>query len=103
MNKLSDALNSLQQEIMNDEIVKEYFRVRDLIIHDEQIKQLKNKVNNAQVALSLSMGDEEEHAKKKSEYERVLSKYEAHPMVANFTNLQIELYDFLKNIADLLE
>jgi cell fate (sporulation/competence/biofilm development) regulator YmcA (YheA/YmcA/DUF963 family) len=49
------------------------------------------------------MADEQEHAIKKAEYENLLTVYDNHPLVANFTSIQSEVHNFLKNIADLLD
>ncbi|HOF53229.1 MAG TPA: YlbF family regulator [Bacilli bacterium] len=103
MNNIENALDNLEREIMNSELIKEYFRLRALIGENEELKALKIKVNAAQVALSLSMADEQEHALKKAEYENLLAVYDNHPLVANFTSIQSEVHNFLKNIADLLD
>lgn len=103
MNNIENALDNLEREIMNSELVKEYFRLRALIGENEELKALKIKVNAAQVALSLSMADEQEHALKKAEYENLLAVYDNHPLVTNFTSIQSEVHNFLKNIADLLD
>ncbi|MDD3938585.1 MAG: YlbF family regulator [Bacilli bacterium] len=103
MSKLDDALQNLEQEIMESELVKEYFHLRHLVEENQELKQLKSEVNAAQSALSLSMGNKKLHAIKKDEYEKILAIYDNHPLVANFAIIQLELQDFLKNIADLLE
>lgn len=103
MNRLDDALQQLEREVANSELVKEYFCLRTLIKESEEVKLLKSRVNEAQAALSLSMGNKEQHAIKKDDYEKMLAIYENHPLIANYASIQLELYDFLKNIADLLE
>ncbi|MFA5421706.1 MAG: YlbF family regulator [Bacilli bacterium] len=103
MSKLDEALENLKQEIGNDSLIQEYFRLRNLITSSEEIRSLKKQIDEAQVSLSLSMGNEEAHAAKKAEYEQLVALYDVHPLISNFSNIQIEVHEFLKNIADLLE
>ncbi|MFA7378549.1 MAG: YlbF family regulator [Erysipelotrichia bacterium] len=103
MTDLQKSLLTLKEEINNNDLVKEYFRIRNLVEKNEEINSLKKKINDAQVKLSLSMGEQENHSANKKVYEQLVIKYESHPLIANFLSLQIELRVFLQNIADLLE
>lgn len=103
MTNVEKSLLSLKEEINNSDLVKEYFRLRDLVEKNNEITLLKKKINDAQVKLSLSMADEEKHSENRKEYERLVAEYDSHPLIANFSSLQIELRVFLQNIADLLE
>ena len=103
MSNFETALANLKQEIYDDELIKEYFRVRDLVLKNEELKELKQQINDLQIKLSLNMVNPELHACYKRDYEQLLNKYNLHPLISNFTFLQSEVHDFLQNIADLLE
>jgi cell fate (sporulation/competence/biofilm development) regulator YmcA (YheA/YmcA/DUF963 family) len=103
MNEVETALADLQEELQNSELVKEYFRLRKIIEENEEIRLLKQKINKAQVKLSLTMSDQSAHAKNKQEYEELVHDYESHPLINNFSLLQSEVRELLQNIADLLK
>lgn len=103
MTKVEQALKSLKEEIFENPLVKEYFRVREVVAKDETLNQLKKRISDAQVNLSLSMAEQEKHQTNKVIYEQLLNDYDTHPLIVNFTQLQAEVHTLLKEIVDLLE
>lgn len=97
------ALAELKEEMFANPLVKEYFRIRQMVAENVELKALKTQINEAQVKLSLSMNNQVKHEDYKTNYEQLVGKYESHPLIENFTQLQTEVRHFLQDIVDLLE
>ena len=90
MDEILKLAKELKDEIDKLPLFQEYNRVKKLLEDDPEIKQLKK-----EIALAKSRGDDNTH-------QELLARYNNHPLVVNYTSLQIEVYEYLKQVSDIV-
>jgi len=102
MNNLEEILNKVNDEILNEECVKEYFRLKKIIESDQQILDLEKKVQEHQKLMCQNKNNDEIYFKEKALYEKYTSELEANPIVQNFNCIKKEVNSLLIDIRDFL-
>jgi tRNA-2-methylthio-N6-dimethylallyladenosine synthase len=69
--------------LSKDPVLREYRSLKASLEDDPSIKELGERLEASKKALALSIGDKEEHAKRKKEYEAVLKEIRDHPLLHN--------------------
>ena len=90
---MSDSIKiakELKSEIDKLPLFQEYYRVKALVKNDESIKSLKAEITKAKLNK-----DNEKH-------KLLLDKYNSHPLVVNYASLQKEVYEYLKQVSDIV-
>ena len=90
MDKLIELSEELKKELDSLPLFQEYSFLKKEIENNKELKELKRKI-----ILAKKDNNVEEH-------QRLLDKYNSHPLVVNFLELQEEVLDYLKTIGDIL-
>jgi cell fate (sporulation/competence/biofilm development) regulator YlbF (YheA/YmcA/DUF963 family) len=91
MNKIIDSAKELREELLKDELIKEYLRVKQIFENDEEIKDIRFK-------LVLFKNEN-----KLDEYQKMKEIYDSHPIVRNFFILKEEVSELIKDIVEVLD
>ena len=102
MNNIEDLLNKVNNKILNEECVKEYFRLKKIIESDEQILNLEKKAQEHQKLMCQNKNNDEIYFKEKALYEKYTSELESNPIVQNFNLIKKEVNSLLIDIRDFL-
>ena len=102
MNNLEELLNKVNEEILNEECVKEYFRLKKIIESDVEILGLEKKAQEHQKLMCQNKNNDEIYFKEKELYEKYSSELENNPIVQNFNLIKKEVNSLLIDIRDFL-
>lgn len=102
MNNIEELLNKVNDEILNEESVKEYFRLKKIIESDEEILNLEKKTQKHQKLMCQNKNYDEIYFKEKELYEKYSSELENNPIVQNFNLIKKEVNSLLIDIRDFL-
>lgn len=100
---VNEALFELKEQLINEPIVKEYFRLLSLIENDEQLSILDKEIKLHQKLMSTNMNNDEIYFKEKEIYESKLNQYNNHPLIINFNNTKDEVASLLQQIEQILQ
>ncbi len=104
MNKeLENVLKEVKTALLNEEVVKEYFFLKEQIEQDEELLNLKKEINILQKKLCQKVKDKAKDEDLKKTYASLKEKYDNHPLIMNFSKVSQEVNDILKTIKDILE
>lgn len=102
MNNLEQLLNKVNDEILNEECVKEYFRLKKIIGEDDEILDLEKNAQKHQKLMCQNKNNDEIYFKEKELYEKYSSELENNPIVQNFNFIKKEVNSLLIDIRDFL-
>ncbi|MGM9873787.1 MAG: hypothetical protein ACI31G_02555 [Bacilli bacterium] len=91
MNKIKKLTLKLKEQIYEEPLVKEYFRLKQLIENDEQISLLKKQIAKSK------------KEKNDIEYNRLMELYNDNPLIKNFSSVENEVYALLNQIKESLD
>ena len=90
MDKIIELAKELKTELDNLPLFQEYKRIKELVDSSDEIEELKRKI-----ALAKIHEDSDEH-------QRLLDEYNNHPLIVNYNSLKNEVYDYLKQISEIV-
>ena len=90
MDKITELATKLKKELDDLPLFQEYKRVKNLVDTSSEIEELKR-----QIALAKSHNENEKH-------NVLLEEYNSHPLIVNLNALEIEVYDYLKQISEIV-
>ena len=103
MIKVDDALLDVKKELYSEPIIKEYFRLLDLIKNDENLTKLDTDMRKHQKAMCENMDNDEVYKKEKEAYEACLNQINSNPLYLNFLNVKEEVFNLLNEVKDTLQ
>ena len=103
MNNIDELLKEVKEKIDNEECVKEYFRLKNIIDGDKEISSLDKEIRLHQRLMCEHQSDDEIYFKEKALYEENLKKLDSHPVYANFLEVKKEVNALLIDIKNILE
>ena len=90
MDRITELANELKKELDNLPLFQEYKRVKALVNSSSEIQGLKK-----QIALAKAHHENDRH-------KALLEEYNSHPLIVNLNALENEVYDYLKQISDIV-
>ena len=90
MDKIIELSNELKKELDSLPLFIEYKRVKELVDNSEEIESLKR-----QIALAKVHNENDKH-------KALLVEYNSHPLIVNLTALESEVYEYLKQISEIV-
>ena len=90
MDKITELATELKKELDNLPLFQEYKRVKNLVDTSGDIEELKR-----QIALAKVHNENEKH-------KALLEEYNSHPLIVNLNALENEVYDYLKQISEIV-
>lgn len=90
MDKITKLATELKKELDDLPLFQEYQRVKNLVNSSNEIEELKK-----QIALAKLHNESEKH-------KALLEQYNSHPLIVNLNALENEVYDYLKQISEIV-
>ena len=90
MNKIIELSHKLREELDKLPLFIEYKSTKKEIENNIELKELKKLIVRAK------------NENRLEDQKELLQKYNSHPLVVNYNNLQNEVRDYLKEISDIL-
>ena len=89
MDKIIELAKELKMELDNLPLFQEFLRVKNLVDTSTELKELKR-----EIALAKLHND--------NRHQPLLYEYHNHPLVVNYEELKNEVYDYLRQISDIV-
>ena len=90
MDRINELANELKKELDDLPLFQEYKRVKTMVDSSDEINELKK-----QIALAKSHNEIDKH-------KALLEQYHSHPLIVNLDALENEVYDYLKQISEIV-
>ncbi len=94
-NDIKESLNKVKKDLLNEPIVKEYVRLKELILESDELSKLKKRISFLQ---KCHVSEEE-----KDEYYKLLNEYNNNPLIIQFKSVSDDVCDLLEEIKKELE
>ena len=102
MNKIDELLKEVNDKLLEEPCVKEYFRLKEVIEKDEKLAQLDKDIRTHQKLMCENQDNDEIYFKEKALYESLLKEMEENPIYQNFNEVKKEVNALLMDIRDIL-
>lgn len=102
MDELELLIQKLKDDVMNEECVKQYFKLKAKMDADVSLIKLQKEIDEAKQNMSKFALDKEKYVRYKEEYLRLEEQYNSNPIVFNFKRAKEECLILLDEIASLL-
>lgn len=102
MNDIDLLLIEVKDKLNSNEIVKEYFRLKQIIENDENIQKLDEDMRIHQRKMCEAKNDDEKYFTEKALYEKAKNELENNPIYVNFEQIKTEVNTLLIDIRDFL-
>lgn len=103
MDKIDTLLQEIKEDLHNEDIVKEYFRLKNIIEHDKEILDLQKQVSFHQKRMCENKNNDEIYVQEKALYEKYDDLLKKHPIVINYSEAKEEITSLLKEIQGVLK
>ena len=90
MDKVLELAKELKTELDKEPLFQEFKRIKELVDSSEEIEELKH-----QITLAKLHNEDEKH-------KQLLDEYNNHPLIVNYESLKNEVYDYLKQISEIV-
>ena len=94
-NDIKESLNKVKKDLLNEPIVKEYLRLKELILESDELSKLKKRISFLQ---KCHVSEEE-----KDEYYKLLNEYNNNPLIIQFKSVSDDVCNLLEEIKKELE
>ena len=102
MNNLDELISSINDELKQEECVKQYFYYKNIVENNELLKQLDSEVRFHQKEMCKNKNNPEVYAKEKALYEELKNKFDNNPILINYQIAKEEVYSILVDIKNVL-
>ncbi len=103
MNEINEALSRLKTTLYEDELIKEYFRVKDLVFNDPYLLKLEETLKELQKEITKNVLNEVKHKELTKEYQKCKEDYDSHPYVVNYNSLLSDVNELLQQLKSIIE
>lgn len=102
MNNLDEIISSINDELKNEECVKQYFYFKNIIENDKEFSKLDSDVRFHQKEMCKNKNNPDVYAKEKAIYEELKNKLDNNPILINYQIARDEVYSLLVDIKNVL-
>lgn len=102
MINLDELISSINDELKQEESIKQYFYYKNIIENDKDLKQLDIDVRFHQKEMCKNKNNPEVYAKEKVIYEDLKNKLDNNPILINYQIAKEEVYSILVDIKNAL-
>lgn len=102
MNNFDGALESLKNELKNEECVKQYFYFKNIIEKDENLKALDKKIKFHQKEMCKNKKNNEKYLAEKAIFDELKKDFDNNPVLINYQIAKDEVFSLLVDIKNLL-
>jgi len=103
MSDIDVKLAKVKGVLYSDPIFVEYFRLKDMIEHDEELLNLEKEVRLHQKKMCENIDNDEIYFLEKELYDTSSSQLKNNPLVINFNLVKDEVVKLLKEVKEYLE
>ena len=93
--EIKESLNKVKKDLLDEPIVQEYIRLKELIFKSDELSNLKKCISFLQ---KCNPSEEE-----KEEYYKLLNEYNKNPLIIQFKSVSDDVCDLLEEIKKELE
>lgn len=94
------ALKEVEEKLYEEPIIKEYFRLKEIIDNDKELQELDKEMRLYQKRMCEFENDDKIYFKEKKQYEKRLKEIESNPIYINFTEVKNEVNTLLKEVRN---
>ena len=102
MNNLDELISSINDELKQEECVKQYFYYKNIVENDDTLRRLDSDVKFHQKEMCKNKNNPEVYAKEKAIYEELKNKLDENPILINYQIAKEEVYSLLVDIKNVL-
>ena len=102
MNDIDTLLKEAKNTLYDNEIVKEFFRIKKIIENDEEISTLRKEMILHEKNMTFNMNNDDVYFKEKNLYEETKSRLDNHPLIIDYEMISNEVYDLLLEVKQIL-
>ena len=99
---LLDLVNKVKEQIDNEPIVQEFFRLKKIVENDAEIASFTEKMHYHERQMTLNMNNNEIYFKEKEEFEKYKSLLDNNPILVDYNNVCEEVYNLLLEVKTIL-
>lgn len=100
--KIIELANSINKEILNLPLVKEYQLLEDKVLNDETLKNIDYELRKAQKEMVEHSTKEDFHIYQ-NKYVKLLDIAKENPLLQNYISLKEELQELLNQVSSLIK
>lgn len=94
------ALKEVEEKLYEEPIIKEYFRLKEIIDNDKELQELDKEMRLHQKRMCEFENDDKIYFKEKKQYEKCLKEIESNPIYINFTEVKNDVNTLLKEVRN---
>lgn len=102
MNKIDELISSISEELKEEEYVKQYFSLKNIIDNNPEYKRLDSEMKFHQKEMCKNKKNPEVFEKEKALYEELKNKLDTDPVLINYQIAKDEVYSLLVEIKQVL-
>lgn len=103
MNEFENELERCKNLLYDEEIVKEYFRLKNIVQSNPKLVALDKEIHQHQHLMCIHKNDDNIYLNEKKLYEEKMKEFKENPMVENYFQVREEVYALLNEVKEILE
>ena len=103
MNEFENKLERCKNLLYEEEIVKEYFRLKNIVQSNPKLVALDQEIHQHQHLMCIHKDDDNIYLNEKNLYEEKMKEFKENPMVENYFQVREEVYALLNEVKEILE
>lgn len=100
MANFEEALQEAQEKLFDEPLIKEYFRLKEIIDNDKELQELDKNMRQHQKRMCEFKNDDKIYFFEKAQYEKRLKEIENNPLYIDFKEVQKEVGTLLKEVRN---
>ena len=103
MTDFENQLDICQKLLYDEPIVKEYFRLKNIVQNDSKLSRLDKEIHQHQHLMCIHKNDEEIYRNEKRIYDAQMAEFKSNPLVENYFQVREEVFSLLNEVKEILE
>lgn len=100
MTNFEESLQEAQEKLFDEPLIKEYFRLKEIIDNDKELQELEKNMRQHQKRMCEFKNDDKIYFFEKAQYEKCLKEIENNPLYIDFKEIQKEVGTLLKEVRN---
>ena len=103
MTDFENQLDICQKLLYDEPIVKEYFRLKNIVQNDSKLSRLDKEIHQHQHLMCIHKNDEVIYQNEKKIYDEQMTEFKSNPLVENYFQVREEVFSLLNEVKEILE
>ena len=103
MTDFENQLDICQKLLYDEPIVKEYFRLKNIVQNDSKLSLLDKEIHQRQHLMCIHKNDEDIYQNEKKIYDAQMAEFKSNPLVENYFQVREEVFSLLNEVKEILE